>query len=80
MTESTIQEQDQLRDAVRQRHAAAATRAAQQQLLAESPLPVLNTNTCCSATNTACGCASTSDNKSVSPTLCRSPTRRAMPR
>jgi SAM-dependent methyltransferase len=65
MTESTTQDQEQLREAVRQRYAAAATRVAQEQVLAESALPVLNTNSCCSATDTACGCETTSDNRSV---------------
>ncbi|MBV9327143.1 MAG: arsenite methyltransferase [Chloroflexi bacterium] len=63
MTESTTQQQ--LREAVRQRYAAAATRVAQDHVLAESALPVLNTNSCWSATDTACGCGTTTDTKGV---------------
>jgi hypothetical protein len=33
--------------------------------VAESALPVLNTNSCCSASETACGCGTTNENKSV---------------
>jgi SAM-dependent methyltransferase len=51
MTESTIQ--DQLRKAVRQRYAAAATRVVQQHIPAESALPVLDTSGCCSTADTA---------------------------
>ena len=65
MTDSTIQDQEQLREAVRQRYAAAATRVTQEHAWAESALPVLNTSSCCSATDTACGCDTSSDNKSV---------------
>ena len=64
MTESTIQDQDQLREAVRQRYAAAATRVTQEHTWAESALPVLDTSSCCS-TDSACSCDSTADNKSV---------------
>jgi arsenite methyltransferase len=65
MTESTIQDQDQLREAVRQRYAAAATKVTQEHALAESALPVLNTNSCCTSTDAACGCETTGENKSV---------------
>jgi SAM-dependent methyltransferase len=64
MTESTIEDQEQLREAVRQRYAAAATRVAQEHMLAESALPVLNTSSCCS-TDAACGCKTTGDNRDV---------------
>jgi SAM-dependent methyltransferase len=64
MTESTVQDPDQLREAVRQRYAAAATRVAQEHTWAESALPVLDPTSCCS-TDAACGCDSTSDSKSV---------------
>jgi hypothetical protein len=59
MSESTTQDQDVLRELVRQRYAAAATRRLQEYLMAESALPVLNaSNTWCSSTDTACGCRS----------------------
>ncbi|HEY1294215.1 MAG TPA: arsenite methyltransferase [Chloroflexota bacterium] len=64
MTESTTQDQDQLREAVRQRYAAAATRVTQEHAFAESALPVLNANSCCSS-DAACGCQPDGDNKSV---------------
>ena len=51
MTESTTQDQDHLRDAVRQRYAAAATRVAQEHARAESALPVLDTPGCCSSSS-----------------------------
>jgi arsenite methyltransferase len=62
MTESTIQDQDQLREAVRQRYAAAAIKVTHEHALAESALPVLNTKSCCS-NDAACGCDTTGDNK-----------------
>jgi SAM-dependent methyltransferase len=65
MTESTTQDQDQLREAVRQRYAAAATRVAQDHALAESALPVLDAGGCCSTTNTACGCGTGAGTTSV---------------
>jgi len=64
MTESTVQDQDQLREAVRQRYAAAATRVTQEHALAESALPLLNSNSCC-ATDAACGCHTDGVNKSL---------------
>ena len=64
MTDSTIQDQEQLREAVRQRYAAAATRVAQEHTWAESALPVLETSCCCS-TDSASSCDSAGDNKSV---------------
>jgi SAM-dependent methyltransferase len=64
MTESTTptRDQDQLREAVRQRYAAAATRVAQDHASAESALPVLNTAVCCGA-DASRSCAT--DTKSV---------------
>ena len=47
MTESTTQDQQQLREAVRQRYAAAATRVANEHARAESALPVLDASGCC---------------------------------
>ena len=64
MTESTIQDNDQLREAVRQRYAAAATRVAQEHTRAESALPVLDTTGCC-ATDAACSCDSSGDRRSA---------------
>jgi SAM-dependent methyltransferase len=52
MTESTIQDQDQLHEAVRQRYAAAATRVAQEHIPAESSLAVLETSGCCPIADT----------------------------
>jgi arsenite methyltransferase len=54
MTDVTTQDQDQdqLREAVRQRYAAAATRVAQEHVPAESALPVLDTSGCCSTADT----------------------------
>jgi hypothetical protein len=63
MTELTIQDQGQLREAVRQRYAAAATRVTEEHTWAESALPVLDTNSCCSS-DAACSCNSTADDKS----------------
>ena len=51
MTDVTTQNQDQLRDAVRQRYAAAATRVAQEHALAESALPVVEPAGCCSTSS-----------------------------
>src|SRR5579871_5636780 len=48
MTDSIAQDQDQLREAVRQRYAAAATKVAQEHAWAESALPVLTDQSCCS--------------------------------
>jgi arsenite methyltransferase len=61
MTESTTH--DQLREAVRQRYAAAASRVAQEHTWAGSALPVLDTS-CCS-TDAACSGDSTAENRSV---------------
>jgi len=56
MTESPAEDQDQLREAVRQRYAAAATKVAQQHAAAESGLPMLDTSGCCgSAASCSCG-------------------------
>jgi arsenite methyltransferase len=64
MTESTIQDQEQLREAVRQRYAAAATRVALEPTLkrgahawAESALPVLATAGSCGS-DANCSCSS----------------------
>jgi SAM-dependent methyltransferase len=62
MTESTTQDQEQLREAVRQRYAAAATRVTQEHTWAESALPVLDANACCSA-DASCSCGT--DTRSV---------------
>lgn len=63
MTQSTTQDQDQLREAVRQRYAAAATKVAQEHARAESALPVLEASGCCSTV--ACGGGTTAVDKSV---------------
>ena len=52
MTDVTTQDQEQLREAVRQRYAAAASRVAQEHIPADSALPVLDTSGCCSAADT----------------------------
>jgi SAM-dependent methyltransferase len=62
MTESTTQNQEQLREAVRQRYAAAATKVAQEHAWAESALPVLDTSGCCGS-DVSCSCSP--DSKSV---------------
>jgi SAM-dependent methyltransferase len=62
MTEATTQDQEQLREAVRQRYAAAATRVTQEHAWAESALPVLNTSSCCGS-DASCSCST--NNKSV---------------
>src|SRR5262245_54772005 len=64
MTESTTQDQEQLREAVRQRYAAAATRVARGHTWAESPLPVLEATSasCCSPEST-CACDSAAERK-----------------
>jgi len=61
LTDISTQDQDQLREAVRQRYAAAATRVAQEHAWAESALPVLNANSCCGPAS----CSGESDTKSV---------------
>jgi SAM-dependent methyltransferase len=65
MTDLTTQDQEQLREAVRQRYAAAATRVAQEHVSAESALPVLDTSACCSSTDAACSCGTSTDTKGV---------------
>ena len=65
MTDSIVNDRDQLREAVRQRYAAAATRVAQEHATAESAWPVLDTSGCCSTTDAACGCGTSSSNKSL---------------
>jgi len=65
MTKSTTQ--DQVREAVRQRYAAAATRVTQEHAAAESALPVLDAAGCCgTTTDSACGCGSDPGNSSNS--------------
>jgi len=58
MTDSSLQDpdQDQLREAVRQRYAAAATRVTREHVSAESALPVLDAGSCCSSSSSGCGC------------------------
>jgi SAM-dependent methyltransferase len=65
MTEVTTQDQEQVREAVRQRYAAAATRVAQEHVPAEIALPVLDAGGCCSGTDAACSCGTTTDTKDV---------------
>jgi arsenite methyltransferase len=55
VTDATTQDQEQLREAVRQRYAAAATRVAQEHTWAESALPVLNAAACCGS-DASCSC------------------------
>jgi arsenite methyltransferase len=62
MTESTTQHQEQVREAVRQRYAAAATRVAREHAWAESALPVVNTSGCCGS-DSSCSCGT--ENKSA---------------
>jgi hypothetical protein len=47
MTESTAQEKDEIREVVRQRYAAAATKVAREGLIAESGLQMLDEAACC---------------------------------
>jgi SAM-dependent methyltransferase len=54
-----------MREAVRQRYAAAATRVAQDHALTESALPILNVSGCCSTTDAGCGCGTSSNTTSV---------------
>jgi SAM-dependent methyltransferase len=65
MTDVTTQDQDQLREAVRQRYAAAATRVAQEHVPAETALPVLDAGGCCSSTDALCSCGTTTGTKDV---------------
>src|SRR5258708_3974849 len=67
MIESTNHEQDQLREAVRQRYAAAATSVAREHATAESALlPVLDASGCCGTpADAGCGSGTASDRKSV---------------
>ena len=55
MTESPIQDQEQLREAVRQRYATAATRVAQEHATADSALSALDAGGCC-GTPAGAGC------------------------
>jgi SAM-dependent methyltransferase len=65
MTDVTTQDQEQLREAVRQRYAAAATRVAQEHIPAEAALPVRDTGGCCSTSDSACSCSTTANTKDV---------------
>jgi arsenite methyltransferase len=47
VTDTTTQDQEQLREAVRRRYAAAASKVAREQVLAETALPVLESSSCC---------------------------------
>ncbi|MBV9131087.1 MAG: arsenite methyltransferase [Chloroflexi bacterium] len=62
MTESTIQDQEHLREAVRRRYAAAAARVTQEHAWADSALPVLNASGCCGS-DSRCSC--TTDTRSA---------------
>ena len=62
MTQATTQDQQQLREAVRQRYAAVATRVAQERAWAESALPVVNT---CGCRGPDASCSRGTDTKSV---------------
>jgi arsenite methyltransferase len=67
MTDSIANDPDQLREAVRQRYAAAATRVAQEHTTAESALlRVLDISGCCSTADAAGGCGTSSSPRSVS--------------
>ncbi len=67
MPESTTQEHDQVREAVRQRYARAATRVTQEHAAVESALPMLDAAGCCGTTSdAACGCGSDPGNASKS--------------
>ncbi|MBV9579093.1 MAG: hypothetical protein JO057_10930, partial [Chloroflexi bacterium] len=59
----TAEDQAQLREAVRPRYAAAATRVSQEHTWAESALPALDSHDCCSS-DASCSCG-TPDTKSV---------------
>jgi len=65
MTDVSTQDQEQLREAVRQRYAAAATRVAHEHVLAETALPVLNASGCCSSTDAACSCGTNTETRDV---------------
>jgi SAM-dependent methyltransferase len=64
MSESTTRDPEQLREAVRQRYAAAAARVTHERAWDDSALPVLDTSSCCS-TEAASGCNSTGDTRGV---------------
>jgi SAM-dependent methyltransferase len=55
VTDIITQDQEQLREAVRQRYAAAATNVTQEHAGAESALPMLNTSGCCGP-DASCSC------------------------
>jgi SAM-dependent methyltransferase len=65
MTDVTTQDQGQLREAVRRRYAAAATRVAQEHVRAETALAVLDASACCSSTDAACSCGTSIETKDV---------------
>jgi arsenite methyltransferase len=62
MTDAAPRDTEQLREAVRQRYAAAATRVTEARTWAESALPVLNTQACCGS-DASCSCSA--DTRSV---------------
>jgi arsenite methyltransferase len=62
MTESPAQEKDQIREVVRQRYAAAATKVAQEGLIADAGLQMLDEAACCGTSSAA---ASASRDRSV---------------
>ncbi len=67
MTESITHDQEQVREAVRQRYAAAATRVAQEHTFAESALlPMVDIGGCCSTgSDASCGCGTEAQTRSV---------------
>jgi SAM-dependent methyltransferase len=65
MTEATTRDQEKLREAVRQRYAAAATRVAKEHVSAETAVPVVDISGCCSGTDAACSCGTTTDTRDV---------------
>ena len=67
MTESITHDQEQVREAVRQRYAAAATRVAHEHTFAESALlPMVDTGACCSTgADASCGCGTEAQTRSV---------------
>jgi hypothetical protein len=69
MTDVTTQDQEQLREAVRQRYAAAATRVTQEHASAESALPVLDTSACCSSSDAACSCGTSATGDAITSNL-----------
>src|SRR5919112_4673492 len=58
MTESIVQDHDHVREAVRQRYAAAASKVAHEHASAESGLVMLPSASCCGS-DASCGCGTT---------------------